>query len=125
MSFLFGSQQELLRSHGLLESQYSTSSGGDRGQRRERLTERRKLHQLKRDHEQQESTRRKVLKLEEGEFSSGSGSDTEGAGKGKNDKERSGQNVDIQVSSEYSRERDTQQQLTLKICIYIYKMVHI
>ncbi|XP_036941732.1 probable ATP-dependent RNA helicase DHX34 [Acanthopagrus latus] len=88
--------KELLRSHGLLESEYSSSSGGDRGQRRERLTERRKLHQLKRDHEQQESTRRKVLKLEDGEFSSGSGSDTEGAGKGKNYKERSGQNVDIQ-----------------------------
>lgn len=101
MSFLIGSQQELLRSHGLLESEYSSSSGGDRGQRRERLTERRKLHQLKRDHEQQESTRRKVLKLEDGEFSSGSGSDTEGAGKGKNYKERSGQNVDIQVNSEW------------------------
>ncbi|XP_073336152.1 probable ATP-dependent RNA helicase DHX34 [Pagrus major] len=89
--------KDLLRSHGLLESEYSTSSGGDRGQRRERLTERRKLHQLKRDHEQQESTRRKILKLEEGqdgEFSSGS--DTEGAGRGKKDKERSGQNVDIQ-----------------------------
>ncbi|XP_044057640.1 probable ATP-dependent RNA helicase DHX34 isoform X1 [Siniperca chuatsi] len=89
--------KDLLRSHGLLESEYSAPSGGDRRQRRERLTERRKLHQLKRDHEQQESSRRKVLRLDEGqdgEFSSGS--DTEEAGRGKKDKERSGQNMDIQ-----------------------------
>ncbi|KAE8295026.1 putative ATP-dependent RNA helicase DHX34 [Larimichthys crocea] len=89
--------KELLRSHGLLESEHSASSSGDRGKRRERLTERRKLHQLKRDHEQQESTKRKVLRLEEGqegEFSSGS--DAEGASKGKKDKEGSGQNMDIQ-----------------------------
>ncbi|KAM6987928.1 LOW QUALITY PROTEIN: putative ATP-dependent RNA helicase DHX34 [Tautogolabrus adspersus] len=89
--------KDLLKSHGLLESEYSSSSSGDRGQRRERLTERRKLHQLKRDHEQQESSRRKVLKLnegQEGEFSSGS--DTEETGRGKKDKERSGQNLDIQ-----------------------------
>ncbi|XP_020504846.2 probable ATP-dependent RNA helicase DHX34 [Labrus bergylta] len=89
--------KELLRSHGLLESEHSSSSSGDRGQRRERLTERRKLHQMKRDHEQQESSRRKVLKLsegQEGEFSSGS--DTEETGRGKKDKERSGQNLDIQ-----------------------------
>lgn len=68
-------------------------------QRRERLTERRKLHQLKRDHEKQESSRRKVLRMDEGqdgEFSSGS--DAEGAGKGKKDKEGSGQDVDIQVT---------------------------
>lgn len=92
----------MLRSHGLLESEHSASSSGDRGKRRERLTERRKLHQLKRDHEQQESTKRKVLRLEEGqegEFSSGS--DTEGASKGKKekDKEGSGQNMDIQASN--------------------------
>nr|XP_046245750.1 probable ATP-dependent RNA helicase DHX34 [Scatophagus argus] len=91
--------KDLLRSHGLLESDSSASSGGDRSQRRERLTERRKLHQLKRDHEQQESSRRKVLRLDEGqdaEFSSGS--DTEGASRGKKDKDKtgSGQDVDIQ-----------------------------
>ncbi|KAL6115782.1 dhx34 [Pungitius sinensis] len=89
--------KELLRSHGLLESENSTSSGGDRVQRRQRLTERRKLHQLKRDHEQQESGKRKVLRMDEGqdgEFSSGS--DTEGAGKGKKDKAGTGQDLDIQ-----------------------------
>lgn len=93
----------MLRSHGLLESEYSASSDGGRRQRRERLTERRKLHQLKRDHEQREGTRRKVLRLDEGqdeEFSSGS--DTEKAGRSKKDKEGSGQNLDIQVNSEYS-----------------------
>uniref|UniRef100_A0A3Q4AE59 Uncharacterized protein n=1 Tax=Mola mola TaxID=94237 RepID=A0A3Q4AE59_MOLML len=89
--------KDLLRSHGLLESEYSDSSDGDRGKRRERLTERKKLHQLKRDHEQQGGTRRKVLKLDEGqdgEFSSGS--DTEKPGRHKKDKEESEQNVDIQ-----------------------------
>ncbi|XP_074496358.1 putative ATP-dependent RNA helicase DHX34 [Sebastes fasciatus] len=89
--------KDLLKSHGLLESERSAPSGGDRVQRRERLTERRKLHQLKRDHEKQESSRRKVLRMDEGqdgEFSSGS--DAEGAGKGKKDKEGSGQDVDIQ-----------------------------
>lgn len=93
----------MLKSHGLLESEHSASSDGGRGQRRERLTERRKLHQLKRDHEQREGTRRKVLRLDEGqdeEFSSGS--DTEKAGRSKKDKEGSGQNLDIQVNSEYS-----------------------
>ncbi|XP_037630176.1 probable ATP-dependent RNA helicase DHX34 [Sebastes umbrosus] len=89
--------KDLLKSHGLLESERSAPSGGDRVQRRERLTERRKLHQLKRDHEKQESSRRKVLRMDEGqdgEFSSGS--DAEGAGRGKKDKEGSGQDVDIQ-----------------------------
>ncbi|XP_070685883.1 probable ATP-dependent RNA helicase DHX34 [Pempheris klunzingeri] len=89
--------KDLLRSHGLLESQPSAPSAGDRGQRRERLTERRKLHQLKRDHERQESSRRKVLRMDEGqdgEFSSGS--DTEEAGRGKKSEDGSGQNVDIQ-----------------------------
>ncbi len=86
-----------------MESEYSASSVGDRGQRLERLTERRKLHQLKRDHEQQESSRRKVLRMDEGqegEFSSGS--DTEEAGRGKKDKERAGQSMDIQVNTKYS-----------------------
>lgn len=89
--------KDLLKSHGLLESERSAPSGGDRVQRRERLTERRKLHQLKRDHEKQESSRRKVLRMDEGqdgEFSSGS--DAEGASRGKKDKEGSGQDVDIQ-----------------------------
>lgn len=90
----------MLRSHGLLESEGRDSSKDDRGQRRERLTERRRLHQLKRDHEQSEGTRRKVLRLEEGqdeEFSSGS--DTEKASRGKKDKEGSGQSMDMQVKS--------------------------
>ncbi|XP_023142712.1 probable ATP-dependent RNA helicase DHX34 [Amphiprion ocellaris] len=89
--------KDLLKSHGLLESEDGAPSGGDRGQRRERLTERRKLHQLKRDHEQQEGSKRKVLRLDEGqdgEFSSGS--DTEETGRGKKDKKESGQNMDIQ-----------------------------
>ncbi|KAK5905068.1 hypothetical protein CesoFtcFv8_006573 [Champsocephalus esox] len=87
--------KELLRSHGLLEIQSSAPSGGDRVQRRQRLTERKKLHQMKRDHEQQESGRRKVLRLEEGQEEFSSGSDAEGAGRGKKD-DQAGQNVDIQ-----------------------------
>lgn len=84
----------------MLESEDCSSSGGDRGQRRQRLTERRKLHQMKRDHEQQEGTKRKVLRLDEGqdgEFSSGS--DTEETGRRKKGKEESGQSMDIQVST--------------------------
>uniref|UniRef100_A0A665V782 RNA helicase n=1 Tax=Echeneis naucrates TaxID=173247 RepID=A0A665V782_ECHNA len=89
--------KELLKSHGLLESELSAPSDGDRGQRRERLTERRKLHQLKRDHEQQEGSRRKVLRLDEGQDGeSSSGSDTEEKGRRKKDKEGSGQNMDLQ-----------------------------
>lgn len=92
----------MLRSHGLLESEHSAPSDGDRGQRRERLTERRKLHQLKRDHEQQEGSRRKVLRLAEGQDEElSSGSDTEEKGRGKKDKEGSEQNMDIQVNSDY------------------------
>uniref|UniRef100_A0A3B4X292 DEAH (Asp-Glu-Ala-His) box polypeptide 34 n=1 Tax=Seriola lalandi dorsalis TaxID=1841481 RepID=A0A3B4X292_SERLL len=87
----------LLKSHGLLESEHSAPSGGDRGQRRERLTERRKLHQLKREHEQQEGSRRKVLRLDEGQDGDlSSGSDTEETTRRKKDKEGSGQNVDLQ-----------------------------
>ena len=92
----------MLKSHSLLESEQSTRSDGNRGQRRERLTERRKLHQLKRDHEQQEGSRRKVLRMDEsqdGELSSGS--DTEGTGRRKKDEEGSGQNMDIQVNMDY------------------------
>uniref|UniRef100_A0A1A8BN18 DEAH (Asp-Glu-Ala-His) box polypeptide 34 n=2 Tax=Nothobranchius kadleci TaxID=1051664 RepID=A0A1A8BN18_NOTKA len=91
--------KELLKSHGLLESEETAPSGGDRAKRRERLTERRKLHQLKRDHEQQEGSKRKVLKLEEGQDGelSGSGSDTEERGRGRKDKkDRKEQDVDIQ-----------------------------
>ncbi|KAK2846662.1 hypothetical protein Q5P01_009661 [Channa striata] len=89
--------KDLLRSHGLLESEGTAPSGSDRQQRRERLTERRKLHQMKRDHDQQEGSKRKVLRLEEGqdgEFSSGS--DTEETAKRKKDKKEPEQNVDIQ-----------------------------
>lgn len=90
--------QDLLKGHGLLESELSAASEGDRGQRRERLTERRKLRQLKRDHEQQETTKRKVLKLDEGQDDFSSGSDTERTGRGKKDKQASGPSVDIQVN---------------------------
>ncbi|XP_054884372.1 probable ATP-dependent RNA helicase DHX34 [Poeciliopsis prolifica] len=89
--------KNLLRSHGLLETEDTAPSSGDREQRRERFTERKKLHQLKRDHEQQEGTKRKVLRLEEGqdgEFSSGS--DSEVRGRGRKSKEGQGQEVDIQ-----------------------------
>uniref|UniRef100_A0A8C6SBM2 DEAH (Asp-Glu-Ala-His) box polypeptide 34 n=1 Tax=Neogobius melanostomus TaxID=47308 RepID=A0A8C6SBM2_9GOBI len=88
--------KDLLKSQGLLETEDKDSAScGDRGQRMERLSERRKLHQLKRDHEQQESNKRKVLRLEEGQEDS-SGSDTEERGQRKKDKERAGQDMDIQ-----------------------------
>ncbi|XP_061683168.1 probable ATP-dependent RNA helicase DHX34 isoform X1 [Syngnathoides biaculeatus] len=90
--------KELLKSHGLLEAEANDNDHSDRQQRRERLTERRKLHQLKRDHEQQEGTKRKVLRMEEGqegEFSSGSDAEELGRGRSrKKDKDRA--NVDIQ-----------------------------
>ncbi|XP_037124135.1 probable ATP-dependent RNA helicase DHX34 [Syngnathus acus] len=90
--------KELLRSHSLLEAEADDDKRGDRQQRRQHLTERRKLHQMKRDHEQQEGTKRKVLKMEEGqegEFSSGS--DTEQAGRGRSrKKDKNGAQVDIQ-----------------------------
>ncbi|KAM6973744.1 putative ATP-dependent RNA helicase DHX34 [Aplochiton taeniatus] len=87
--------KELLRSHGLLEPQYTAPSGGDRGQRRERLTERRKLHQLKREHDLSESGRRKVLRLEDGADGEGSsGSDGEHGPRPKKDGRE--ENVDIQ-----------------------------
>ncbi|MBN3310424.1 DHX34 helicase, partial [Amia calva] len=92
--------KELLRSHGLLETEYSTSSQ-DRRQRQERTSHRRQLHQMKRAHERQESGRRKVLKLEEAE-GGGSGSSDQGeeegeAGRRKDrDATASGKHVDIQ-----------------------------
>lgn len=87
--------KELLKSHGLTESESSAPSDGDRGQRRERLTERKKLHQLKRDHERQEGTKRKVLRMDEGqEDGLSSGSDSEAAGRSKKRKQE--QDVDIQ-----------------------------
>lgn len=90
----------MLKSHSLLESEESASSGGDREQRRQRFTEKKKLHQMKREHELQEGSKRKVLKLtegQEGEFSSGS--DTEEKGKRKKEKDGGGHNLDIQVNS--------------------------
>ncbi|CAL1571021.1 unnamed protein product [Knipowitschia caucasica] len=87
--------KELLKTQGLLESEDKASSSGDRGQRMQRLSERRKLHQMKRDHEQQEGSKRKVLRMEEGQEDS-SGSDTEDRGRKKKDKEGAGQNLDIQ-----------------------------
>lgn len=99
MNFRFG-QQELLKSHGLTESESGAPSDGNRGQRRERLTERKKLHQMKRDHERQEGTKRKVLRMDEGqEDGFSSGSDSEKAGRSKKRKQEPGQDVDIQVKS--------------------------
>ncbi|MEQ2190543.1 hypothetical protein XENOCAPTIV_030110 [Xenoophorus captivus] len=72
-------------------------------QRRERFTERKKLHQLKRDHEQQKGSKRKVLRLDEGQDGElSSGSDTEDKGRGRKDKEGQGQDVDIQSSRRLS-----------------------
>uniref|UniRef100_A0A8K9Y0U3 DEAH (Asp-Glu-Ala-His) box polypeptide 34 n=1 Tax=Oncorhynchus mykiss TaxID=8022 RepID=A0A8K9Y0U3_ONCMY len=93
--------RELLRSHGLLEVlEERAPSGGERGQRRERLTERRKLHQLKREHDLAEGGRRKVLRLEEGQDGEGdSGSDTEQGATGRDGKDKAqtgGHNLDIQ-----------------------------
>ncbi|XP_036417540.1 probable ATP-dependent RNA helicase DHX34 [Colossoma macropomum] len=90
--------KELLRSHGLLEpEERSAQSAQDRAQRRERLTEHQRLLQLKREHELQEGSRRKVLRLEEGlEGDPSSGSDCEGTGSGKKDKGSAGQDMDIQ-----------------------------
>uniref|UniRef100_A0A4W5JYU1 DEAH (Asp-Glu-Ala-His) box polypeptide 34 n=1 Tax=Hucho hucho TaxID=62062 RepID=A0A4W5JYU1_9TELE len=93
--------KELLRSHGLLEVlEERAPSGGERGQRRERLTERRKLHQLKREHDLAEGGRRKVLRLEEGQDGDGdSGSDTEQGTTGRDGKDKEqtgGHNLDIQ-----------------------------
>ncbi|CAL8363622.1 unnamed protein product [Merluccius merluccius] len=87
--------KELLKSHGLLEA--APPPAGERGQRRERLTERRKLHQLKREHDLTEGSRRKVLRLgEEGEGGSDSGSDAESTDRRTKDKDRPGQSTDIQ-----------------------------
>lgn len=89
----------MLRSHGLVEL-YKLSMVQDRGQRRERLMERNRLHQLKREHELQEGKRRKVLNLQEGlEQESFSGSDEEASGSVKRDKDSETQDIDIQVLS--------------------------
>lgn len=52
---------------------------------------------MKRHHEQQESTKRKVLRLEEGQDEDLSGSDTEEKGRSKKDKKGAGHDMDIQV----------------------------
>uniref|UniRef100_W5LKD5 DEAH (Asp-Glu-Ala-His) box polypeptide 34 n=1 Tax=Astyanax mexicanus TaxID=7994 RepID=W5LKD5_ASTMX len=90
--------KELLRSHGLLETEEPPApSAQGRTERRERLTERSRLYQLKREHELQDGGRRKVLRLDEGqEEESCSGSDNEGSGSGKKDKNSMGRDVDIQ-----------------------------
>ncbi|XP_048836938.1 probable ATP-dependent RNA helicase DHX34 [Brienomyrus brachyistius] len=89
--------KELLGSHGLLEAESSTPMGQDRQQRRERLGKRRRLHQMKRDHELQETGRRKVLRMDEGDGEPGSsGSEEEGSGRAKRDEAGASHNVDIQ-----------------------------
>ncbi|XP_062861355.1 probable ATP-dependent RNA helicase DHX34 [Trichomycterus rosablanca] len=88
--------KEVLSSHGLVELQ-KHSMGQDRGQRRERLIERNRLHQLRREHELQDGKRRKVLNLQEGlEHESFSGSDEEASGSVKKDKDSATQDIDIQ-----------------------------
>ncbi|KAJ8280280.1 hypothetical protein GJAV_G00052690 [Gymnothorax javanicus] len=89
--------KELLKSHGLLEAEQSAPSWQDRRQRMQRFSERQKLHQLKRDHDLQEGTRRKVLRLEEGEEGvASSGSEGEESGRQRRSKDGAGQSVDIQ-----------------------------
>ncbi|XP_012688217.1 probable ATP-dependent RNA helicase DHX34 isoform X2 [Clupea harengus] len=88
--------KELLKSHGLLEEQGTgVVTPEERKRRRERLTERHQLHQIKREHDLQEGSRRKVLRLEEGTEDT-SGSDDETSGKKGKDKKADGQSVDIQ-----------------------------
>lgn len=88
--------QELLRSHGLIE-QKSCYVAEDRAQRRKRLTEHQRLHQLKREHELRENSSRKVLHLDGLEQESSCESDEEAAGSSKKDKDSAAQDVDIQV----------------------------
>ncbi|KAB5574991.1 hypothetical protein PHYPO_G00215530 [Pangasianodon hypophthalmus] len=88
--------KELLRSHGLVEPEAGYIAE-DQAQRRKRLTERQRLHQLKREHELMENSHRKVLRLEEGlEQGLSSDSDEEAAGSSKMDKDSVAQDVDIQ-----------------------------
>lgn len=74
--------KELLRSHSLIDTEGNSSSRQDSYQRRQRHGERKQLHRLKREHEKQESGKRKVLRLEGEE--SGSSSDEE-RGRGRKD----------------------------------------
>lgn len=70
----------------------------DQAQRKKRLTEHQRLHQLKREHELKESSCRKVLCLEEClEQGSSCDSDEDAAGSSKRDKDCAAQDVDIQV----------------------------
>ncbi|XP_041090388.1 probable ATP-dependent RNA helicase DHX34 isoform X3 [Polyodon spathula] len=85
--------KELLRSHSLIDTEGSSSSRQDSYQRRQRHSERKQLHRLKREHEKQESGKRKVLRLEGEE--SGSSSDEE-RGRGRNDRDSRTSAVDIQ-----------------------------
>ncbi|XP_015196359.2 probable ATP-dependent RNA helicase DHX34 isoform X1 [Lepisosteus oculatus] len=93
--------KELLQSHGLLVVEESAPAWQDRGQRWQRLGERRRLHQLKREHETRESGRRKVLRLQEGEEEDSPGSSdqeecTGAAGRGRTGKDTAVKGVDIQ-----------------------------
>ncbi|KAK3547974.1 hypothetical protein QTP70_001635 [Hemibagrus guttatus] len=89
--------KDLLRSHGLVEPE-SYYVAENQAQRRKRLTEKQRLHQLKREHELTENSRRKVLHLEKGlEQGLSSDSDEEAAGSSKKDKDSAAQDLDIQV----------------------------
>ncbi|KAI5620331.1 putative ATP-dependent RNA helicase DHX34 isoform X1 [Silurus asotus] len=86
--------KELLKSHGLVGSE-SHYMAEDQAQRRKRLTERQKLHQLKREHDLKETSRRKVLHLDDG-LEQGLSSDEEAAGSSKKNKDSEAQDIDIQ-----------------------------
>ncbi|XP_028651446.2 probable ATP-dependent RNA helicase DHX34 [Erpetoichthys calabaricus] len=65
--------KELLQSHGLIETdERSATTSRDAHQRREKRSERKRLHQLKYEHDTHERSKRKVLKLESEEMISSS-----------------------------------------------------
>ncbi|XP_060733680.1 probable ATP-dependent RNA helicase DHX34 isoform X2 [Tachysurus vachellii] len=85
--------KDLLRSYGLVESNYVSEN---QAQRRKRLAEHQKLRHLKREYELTENSRRKVLHLQEGLENSLSSDSDEDTGSSKKNKDSSVQDVDIQ-----------------------------
>lgn len=79
---------------------------------------------MKRDHEQQEGSRRKVLRLDEGQDGEcSSASDTEEAGRAKKKKEESGKNMDIQVNSGQNSVMGTSKTGHLSRCSTPFKLI--
>ncbi|KAI1893670.1 hypothetical protein AGOR_G00126090 [Albula goreensis] len=120
--------KELLKSHGLLEADQGAPCRQDRQQRRERHSERQKLHRLKRDHDLQEGTRRKVLRLEEGgeEGLGSSGSEGEESRKEQRDKGVDIQEVkfklrhsvtELQEATSTSQDLSSRQQALMKLLL--------